>query len=337
MSNSKDSQKLSDINTIETLLKSRNEDGSERTDSEAAENCLYAVTVTKKSSSTDNKDTTLESAQKSFISIHSTDQLYQIPNVRSQTSFEECNVEVISLNEVFPSTSEESFSNDDVSPTRRNEKHRKNKLLVEKPSKECTSRFSYVPTNSKSATGPGRHKETVEAQAPVYSDYDLPKNTLRVLGSNPGEPKMIYPDPPKKISKTMKKFLRNKDKNKFKENAKSNEKAISKLTTTRGILKDNRSGLECTGDSTHEPDDYNAAGEVVPVEMDFEAQSNYAKQTPDKNVSFNTQVVIIHFTGDLCVGQSIEELSKEKDQQARNSELRKTFLTKYNEFWPTQK
>lgn len=71
--------------------------------------------------------------------------------------------------------------------------------------------------------------------------------------------------------------------------------------------------------------------------MDFGPQISYTKQNPDKNVSFNTQVVIIHFTGDLCVGQSIETLSKEKDQQARNSELRKTFLTKYNELWPTQK
>lgn len=70
--------------------------------------------------------------------------------------------------------------------------------------------------------------------------------------------------------------------------------------------------------------------------MEFGPQT-YTKQSIDKNVSFNTQVLIIHFTGDLCVGQSIETLSKEKDQQARNSELRKTFLTKYNELWPTEK
>lgn len=79
---------------------------------------------------------------------------------------------------------------------------------------------------------------------------------------------------------------------------------------------------------------------TLPFSWDFEpptTYSNYAKQNPDKNVTFNTQVVIIHFTGDLCVGQSVETLSKEKDQQARNSELRKTFLTKYNEHWPTQK
>lgn len=74
----------------------------------------------------------------------------------------------------------------------------------------------------------------------------------------------------------------------------------------------------------------------LPYTMDFGPQT-YGKQIADKNVSFNTQVVIIHFTGDLCVGQSIETLSKEKDQQARNSELRKIFLTKYNEYWPTQK
>lgn len=75
----------------------------------------------------------------------------------------------------------------------------------------------------------------------------------------------------------------------------------------------------------------------LPFTMDFSHHTNYAKQGPDKSVSFNTQVVIIHFTGDLCLGQSVETLSKEKDQQARNSELRKTFLTKYNEFWPSQK
>lgn len=76
---------------------------------------------------------------------------------------------------------------------------------------------------------------------------------------------------------------------------------------------------------------------MLPYQMEFAPHLNYTKHGPDKNVSFNTQVVIIHFTGDLCVGQSIETLSKEKDQQARNSELRKTYLTKYNELWPTQK
>ncbi|XP_068618743.1 uncharacterized protein [Battus philenor] len=336
MSHSKNAHKLSDIESIETLIKNRIEDGGEVIDSNNTENCIYAVTVTKKSSTTD-EDPTLDSAQKSFISIHSTDQLCQIQNARSQSSLEECNVEVISLNEVFPSTSEESFSNDDDIPTKRDQKFVKSKPAIGKLTKDITGR-PYVPTNSKSTTGPGRYKEAVEAQAPVRSDFDIPKNTLHVVGSNPGEPKMTYQDPPKKISKTMKKFLRNIDKHKMEQSTKSNEKVISKLTTTRGILKDNRSGLECTGDSpAHDPEDYNAAGEIVSLEMDLESQSNYTKHTQDKNVSFNTQVVIIHFTGDLCVGQSIETLSKEKDQQARNSELKKTFLTKYNEFWPTQK
>lgn len=71
--------------------------------------------------------------------------------------------------------------------------------------------------------------------------------------------------------------------------------------------------------------------------MDYWPHLNYTKQCVDKKVKFNTQVVIIHFTGDLCVGQSVETLSKERDQQVRNSELRKTFLTKYNELWSTQK
>lgn len=48
----------------------------------------------------------------------------------------------------------------------------------------------------------------------------------------------------------MKKFLRNIDKHKNEQNNKSSEKAISKLTTMRGILKDGRCGPECTGDSS---------------------------------------------------------------------------------------
>lgn len=48
----------------------------------------------------------------------------------------------------------------------------------------------------------------------------------------------------------MKKLLRNIDKLKNNQNTKYNEKAISKLTTTRGILKDGRCGPECTGDSS---------------------------------------------------------------------------------------
>ncbi|KPI97252.1 PREDICTED: uncharacterized protein LOC106121111 [Papilio xuthus] len=333
MSHSKNAHKLSEIESIETFRKGRQEDEGEIIDSNA-ENCIYAVTVSKKSSFTD-EDPTLDFAQKSFISIHSTDQLCQIPSARSQCSLEECNVEVISLNEVFPSTSEESFSNDDDLPTKRDQKYSRTKQPISKIHKD-NSRSSYVPTNSKSTTGPGRLKDGMDA--PVRSDFDIPKNTLHVVGSNPGEPKMTYPDPPKKMSKTMKKLLRNIDKHKVEQNSKSNEKAISKLTTMRGILKDNRCDLECTGDSTaHDSDDYNAAGETLSLDMDLDSQTNYTKHSPDKNVSFNTQVVIIHFTGDLCVGQSIETLSKEKDQQARNSELKKTFLTKYNEFWPTQK
>lgn len=45
----------------------------------------------------------------------------------------------------------------------------------------------------------------------------------------------------------MKKFLRNIDKHKNEQS--KGEKAISKLTTMRGILKDSRCGPECTGDS----------------------------------------------------------------------------------------
>lgn len=55
----------------------------------------------------------------------------------------------------------------------------------------------------------------------------------------------------------MKKFLRNIDKHKNEQNSKINEKAISKLTTMRGILKDGRCGPECTGDSVQEAEEYN--------------------------------------------------------------------------------
>lgn len=48
----------------------------------------------------------------------------------------------------------------------------------------------------------------------------------------------------------MKKFLRNMDKHKCDQYMKSSEKAVSKLTTMRGILKDGRCGPECTGDSS---------------------------------------------------------------------------------------
>ncbi|XP_075979101.1 uncharacterized protein LOC142978511 isoform X2 [Anticarsia gemmatalis] len=319
MSHSRNAYKLSDKSRTDIQTPDRNED---------------EVTVSKKASAS-SEEGALCSGQKSFISIHSTDHLCQVADADNASNLEECNLEVLSLNEVFPSTSEESLSNEDDSPVQRKKHFNKNKSGIQKSHSDNTEKSPYMPTNSKSSTG-SRQKETVDGQQPsVYSDFDIPKSTLYVVGSNPGEPKMSYPDPPKKISKTMKKFLRNIDKHKNEQNSKSSEKAISKLTTMRGILKDGRCGPECTGDSSVQGvDDYNP--EDLAFSMDF-THSKYSKQGQDKNVTFNTQVVIIHFTGDLCVGQSVETLSKEKDQQARNSELRKTFLTKYNEFWPTQK
>ncbi|XP_026737836.1 uncharacterized protein LOC113501049 isoform X2 [Trichoplusia ni] len=336
MSHSRNAHKLSDKSRTDIQATDKNEDEGEVISCNATESCTYAVTVSKKPSAS-NTLGGLCSGQKSFISIHSTDQLCQVADVDNPSNLEECNLEVLSLNEVFPSTSEESLSNEDDSPVQRKQKNlNKNKATIQKCQSENAEKSSYMPTNSKSSTG-SRQKDPVEGQPSVYSDFDIPKNTLYVVGSNPGEPKMSYPDPPKKISKTMKKFLRNIDKHKNEQNIKSSEKAISKLTTMRGILKDGRCGPECTGDSSVQgAEEYNT-DLTLPFSMDFGPQSNYSKQSPDKNVTFNTQVVIIHFTGDLCVGQSVETLSKEKDQQARNSELRKTFLTKYNEFWPTQK
>ncbi|XP_031768692.2 uncharacterized protein LOC113521383 isoform X2 [Galleria mellonella] len=296
----------------------------------------YAVTVSKKPSPSGEDEAAPCAGQKSFISIHSTDQLCQVADIENPSVLEVCNVEVLTLNEVFPSTSEESLSNEDDSPLPRRQKF-KNKPHAQKMLIENVCKSTYVPTNSKSSTVSGTQKE-LDGQISVYSDFDIPKSTLYVVGSNPGEPKMSYQDPPKKISKTMKKFLRNIDKHKNEQNSKINEKVISKLTTMRGILKDGRCTPECTGDSTvQEPEEFIAQDLTLPFPMDFSAQLNYTKHSPDKNVTFNTQVVIIHFTGDLCVGQSVETLSKEKDQQARNSELRKTFLSKYNEFWHTQK
>ncbi|XP_030019911.2 xin actin-binding repeat-containing protein 2-like isoform X1 [Manduca sexta] len=330
MSHTRNTQKLNDRADSQI---NRNEDEGE-INCNATESCTYAVTVSKKPSAS-GEEGALCSNQKSFISIHSTDQLCQLAEIDNPYNLEECNVEVLSLNEVFPSTSEESLSNDDETPVQR-KKSFKNKTVTQKAQLENTAKSSYVPTNSKSSTG-SRQKEQVEGTS-VYSDFDIPKSTLYVVGSNPGEPKMSYPDPPKKISKTMKKFLRNIDKHKCEQNAKNNEKAISKLTTMRGILKDGRCGPECTGDSVQGSEEYDTPEDLtLPFQMDYDPRNHYVKQSPDKNVTFNTQVVIIHFTGDLCVGQSVETLSKEKDQQARNSELRKTFLTKYNEFWPTQK
>ncbi|KAM3966287.1 uncharacterized protein ACR2FA_012587 [Aphomia sociella] len=337
MSYSKNAHKLPEKSKIDTQSCDRNEDEGEMISCNPTESCTYAVTVSKKPSSSGEDLAAPCSGQKSFISIHSTDQLCQVADIKNPSILEECNVEVLSLNEVFPSTSEESLSNEDDSPIPRRHKI-KSKAHSQKTHIEIPAKSSYVPTNSKSSTMSGR-QEPIEGQTSVYSDFDIPKNTLYVVGSNPGEPKMSYPDPPKKISKTMKKFLRNIDKHKNDQNSKSNEKAISKLTTMRGILKDGRCGPECTGDSTvQRAEEYIPPEDLtVPFPMDFSPQANYTKQCLDKNVTFNTQVVIIHFTGDLCVGQSVETLSKEKDQQARNSELRKTFLSKYNELWHTQK
>ncbi|KOB75631.1 Seminal fluid protein [Operophtera brumata] len=260
------------------------------------ESRTYAVTVSKKSSPTQES---LCSSQKSFISIHSTDQLCQVADPNSPSNLEECNLEVLSLNEVFPSTSEESISEDDT-PVQN-----KLKSLNKKTENQVgmAGKSTFSPMSSKSSTG-SRQKEA-EGQSSMFSDFDIPKNTLHV--------------------------------HKNEQNSKLSEKAISKLTTMRGILKDGRCGPECTGDSVQETEDYSMEDLTLPFPMDFSHHTNYTKQNPDKSVSFNTQVVIIHFTGDLCVGQSVETLSKEKDQQARNSELRKTFLTKYNEFWATEK
>ncbi|KAL0871766.1 hypothetical protein ABMA27_004264 [Loxostege sticticalis] len=340
MSHSKNNHKLPDRVRIDTPATEKNEDEGEVITCNPTESCTYAVTVSKKPSSSGEEAncwTSLCSGQKSFISIHSTDQLCQVADIENPSNLEECNVEVLSLNEVFPSTSEESLSNEDDTPVQKKQKN-KNRT-IQKSQSENAAKSGYVPTNSKSSTMSGRQKDPVDGQPSVYSDYDIPKSTMYVVGSNPGEPKMSYPDPPKKISKTMKKFLRNIDKHKNEQNSKSSEKAISKLTTMRGILKDGRCVPECTGDSTVQGAEEYAAPEDLSLAfpMDFSPHTNYSKQNPDKNVTFNTQVVIIHFSGDLCVGQSVETLSKEKDQQARNSELRKTFLTKYNEFWPTQK
>ncbi|CAG9793985.1 unnamed protein product [Diatraea saccharalis] len=307
MSHLKNKYKLAEKIKIDTQATHRNED--EGTEEEAVsydptETCTYAVTVSKKTSPCAEEESALCAGQKSFISIHSTDQLCQVADIENPLNLDECHVEVLSLNEVFPSTSEESLSNEDDSPVQRKHRNKNKTATIQKCQSENAAKSGYVPTNSKSSTQSGRQKEQLEGQSSGYSDFDIPKSTMYV----------------------MKKFLRNIDKHKNEQNSKINEKALSKLTTMRGILKDGRCGPECT-----------AAELAVPFPMDFCPQPHFTKQSSDKNVTFNTQVVIIHFSGDLCVGQSVETLSKEKDQQARNSELRKTFLTKYNEFWPTQK
>lgn len=160
------------------------------------------MTVSKKPSASGEEEAALCSGQKSFISIHSTDQLCQAEDVPNPSVIEECNVEVLSLNEVFPSTSEESLSNEDESPMQKKQKNpHKNK--ISKTKSENAGKSAYVPTNSKSSTMSGRPKDPGEGQPSVYSDFDIPKSTLYVVGSNPGEPKMSYQDPPKKISKTV--------------------------------------------------------------------------------------------------------------------------------------
>ncbi|VVD03254.1 unnamed protein product [Leptidea sinapis] len=329
MSCSKNASKLTDKCRLDCYTEEKTHCEDEIVPCNTSDSRTYAVTVSKKSSAS-GVDESLCAGQKSFISIHSTDQLCQV-DTQKISNLDDCNVEVLSLNEVFPSTSEDSLSLDDDTQ----HKKQKSKGAIQKTQIDFNNNKStYVPTNSKSSTVSGRQKD-IEPQTSVYSDFDIPKNTMYVVGSNPGEPKMSYQDPPKKISKTMKKFLRNIDKHKNDQNTKGGEKAISKLTTMRGILKDGRCGPECTGDSTVQDNEDLTEDLMLPYQMEY--ASSYTKQGPDKNVSFNTQVVIIHFTGDLCVGQSIETLSKEKDQQARNSELRKTYLTKYNELWPTEK
>ncbi|XP_053606852.1 uncharacterized protein LOC128673201 [Plodia interpunctella] len=332
MSYSKNTHKLAEHSRLDTPIPGRNEDEGEVNACNPTESRTYSVTVSKKPSPSSADDAALCSGQKSFISIHSTDQLCQVADIDNPSILEECNVEVLSLNEVFPSTSEESLSNDEDITMKRKQKSKK-----KSPTRKATehlAKTAYVPSNSKSSTVSGRYTDPSEGQR---SEFDISKSTLYVVGSNPGEPKISYQDPPKKISKTMKKYLRNFDKHKS-DMGKAGEKAISKLTTMRGILKDGRCVPECTGDSTAQGQpEYTEQDLTFPFQTDFCSYSTYTKQNPDKNVTFNTQVVIIHFRGDNCVGQSVEALSKEKDQQARNSELRKTFLTKYNEFWPTQK
>ncbi|RVE40750.1 hypothetical protein evm_014600 [Chilo suppressalis] len=265
MSNSKNKYKLADKIKTDTQTIQRNEDEEEAVRCGPTESCTYAVTVSKKTSSSGEEESTLCSGQKSFISIHSTDQLCQVADIDNPLNLDECHVEVLSLNEVFPSTSEESLSNEDDSPAHRKHRH-KNKSTMQKCQSENAAKSGYVPTNSESSTQSGRQKASLEGQSSGYSDFDIPKNTMYVVGSNPGEPKMSYQDPPKKISKTMKKFLRNIDKHKNDQNCKINEKALSKLTTMRGILKDGRCVPECTGDSVQSPDEYNARRQTALTE-----------------------------------------------------------------------
>lgn len=267
---------------------------------DSPKSCTYAVTTSNKSIE-ENKC----SNQRSFISIHSTDECQIALTDSNVDDINDLNVEIISLNTVFPSTSEESLSDENC---------------IKKALKTA-----YVPSCSKSATGSNRVKGKIETLR--SSDVNIAKNTMYCVGSNPGEPKICYDN--SKVSKTMKKLMRKKDKHKT-DKSNNTEQSVGKLLT-RGILKEVHCALECTGDSTNaEKDIFNEEALANYVQKNFNKHA-------DKNVKFNTKVVIIHFTGDICLGQSVETLSKEKDQQERNSELRKTFLTKYNELWSKQK
>ncbi|CAH0729929.1 unnamed protein product, partial [Brenthis ino] len=195
MSNSKNANKITDKSRLDSQNINDNEDRGEM-NCAPNEGYTYAVTVSKKLSHSGEESNPC-SGQKSFISIHSTDQLCQVADIDNPANLEECNVEVLSLNEVFPSTSEESVSNDE-SPVRRKGHAKKGSAKLEN-----TVKSAYMPSNSKSSTTSGRQEEPMEAQASVHSEFNIPKNTLYVTGSNPGEPKMSYHDPPKKMSKTV--------------------------------------------------------------------------------------------------------------------------------------
>ncbi|GBP54282.1 hypothetical protein EVAR_36498_1 [Eumeta japonica] len=267
--------------------------------------------------------------QKSFISIHSTDQLHQVPTVECTAQPDECHVEVLTLNEVFPETSEESLSNVDESPTSKKKCGRKTKIHKAKHN----LRPAHCPVNSNSSC---RLKVETQNRMSGCSDFGIAKSTIHVMGSNPGEPKMSYVDPPQRTTKTMKKRFRNTEKQKSDYKGRNSEQT-AKGHIIRSILKDGRCALECTGDTTSLGCDAAVPGDegMVAYSTEYNPHIYYSKPYNDKNVTFNTQVIIIHFMGDICVGQSVETLNKETDQQARNSELRKTFISKYNEFWPT--
>lgn len=152
-----------------------------------------------KNLSASSEEDAICTGQKSFISIHSTDRMCQVSNLNNLSNLEECNVEVLSVKEVFPSTSEESISHDDETTIK---KRNKKKQAVKNILSDNIEKSSSMPTNSKSTISQEQKNE-----GPIYSDFYIPKNTLCVVGSNPGEPKMSYEDPPKKISKKVSKSL----------------------------------------------------------------------------------------------------------------------------------